>query len=179
MEWIGKLLEAIRDLFPALFMVEPSEGGIRLTLGKYVKTLKPGWYIYWPVIQYCGSVDVVPQVVDLRPQSCLTADMKDVVISGGVKYRVSDARKAMLCVADYDKDIQVMSLGIIADFISRHPFGVINKFDELADIILVGIREEAAGMGLKIMKVYITDIGTNKNVRMMGDVSYGTAVEEV
>jgi regulator of protease activity HflC (stomatin/prohibitin superfamily) len=168
MEWLGKLLEAIRDLFPALFMVEPSEGGIRLTLGKYVKTLKPGWYVYWPVIQFCDSVDVVPQVVDLRPQSCLTADMKDVVISGGVKYRVSDARKAMFSVSDYDKDIQVMSLGIIAEFISKHLFEDINEFVALQDIILVGIREEAAGMGLKIMKVYITDIGTNKNIRMMG-----------
>jgi regulator of protease activity HflC (stomatin/prohibitin superfamily) len=105
--------------------------------------------------------------------------MKDVVISGGVKYRVSDAHKAMLSVADYDRDIQVMALGVIADFISRHEFQYINEFDDLKDIILAGIREEAAGYGLKIMKVYITDIGTNKNVRMMGDVNYGTAVTEV
>lgn len=177
MEWLNSLLEALRDLFPRLQMVEPSEGGVRITFGKYVKTLKPGWYVFWPVIQSCDTVDVVPQVVDLRPQSCLTGDMRDVVISGGVKYRVTDARKAMLDVADYDKDIQVMSLGIIADFISKHLFEDINEFDALTDVILTGIREEAAGMGLKIMKVYITDIGTNKNIRMMGSTIMGVEDE--
>ncbi len=177
MEWLNSLLEAIRDMFPRLQMVLPSEGGIRSTLGKYVKVLRPGWYLFWPVVQSCGTVDVVPQVVDLRPQSCLTKDLKDVVISGGVKYRVTDVRKAMFEVADYDKDIQVMSLGIIAEFISKHLFEDINDFDALSDCILTGIREEAAGMGLKIMKVYITDIGTNKNIRMMGDVSHASFEE--
>ncbi|KKK85555.1 hypothetical protein LCGC14_2772110 [marine sediment metagenome] len=176
MEWLSSLLEALRDMFPRLHMVEPSEGGIRLTFGKYVKTLKPGWYIFWPVIQSCESINVVPQVVDLRPQSCLTGDMKDVVVSGGVKYKVTDIRKTMFDIADYDKDIQVMSLGIIAEFISKHLFKDINNFDALSECILTGIREEAAGMGLKIMKVYITDIGTNKNIRMMGDSLY-TGVE--
>jgi hypothetical protein len=56
-------------------------------------------------------------------------------------------------------------------------FEDINEFDALRDCILTGIREEAAGMGLKIMKVYITDIGTNKNIRMMGSTYLGVEDE--
>lgn len=177
MEWINKILEAIRDLFPRLFFVEPGDGGVRVTLGKYVKVLDSGWYIFWPVIQNCDSINVVPQVVDLRVQSALTSDLIDVMISGGVKYKITDVKKAMYSVADYDKDIQTLALGIICEHTSHHKFAEVTDFCSLKDSILTGIREEAAGMGMKIMKVIITDIGTNKNLRVIGSGEYGITEE--
>lgn len=169
MEWLTNLLKNLRDWLPRKYFINPDEGGIRITLGNRVKTLVPGWYYYWPVIQECRGINVVPQVVDLRPQSALTNDLQDLAISGGIKYRVSDAHKALLEVQDYDKSIQTMALGIICEFLSLHTFeSIMEDLSELKDIILTGIRDEAAGMGLKIMKVYITDIGRTKNIRIMG-----------
>ena len=112
-------------------------------------------------------MNISPQVVDLRPQSAMTSDSIDIAISGGIKYKVSDSRKALLDVQDYDKSMQTMALGIICEFISSHKFADLSDLSELKESILSGIREEAAGMGLKIMKVYITDIGKTTNVRMM------------
>ncbi len=169
MEWLTNLLKNLRDWLPRKYFINPDEGGIRITLGNRVKTLVPGWYYYWPVIQECRGINVAPQVVDLRPQSVLTDDLQDLAISGGIKYKVSDARKALLEVQDYDKSIQTMALGIICEFLSLHAFeSIMEDLSELKDIILSGIRDEAAGMGLKIMKVYITDIGRTKNIRIMG-----------
>jgi regulator of protease activity HflC (stomatin/prohibitin superfamily) len=168
MEWLSELIQTIRDMFPRLYFVDPQEGGVRVTLGTHIKTLVPGWYIYWPVIQSCVKINVVPQVVDLRPQSGLTSDLRDIVISGGVRYRVVDARKAILAVDDYDKDICIMSLGIICDFVNKHKFDELKDLDELAVIIRTGIAEAASGMGLKIMRVYITDVGSARNIRMLG-----------
>ena len=113
-------------------------------------------------------MNVSPQVVDLRPQSAMTKDFQDLAISGGIKYKVSDPRKSLLDVQDYDKSIQTMALGIICEFISSHNFADLSDLSELKESILSGIRDEATGMGLKIMKVYITDIGRTKNIRMMG-----------
>ena len=169
MQWLADLLKNLRDWLPRKYFINPDEGGIRLTLGNRVKTLVPGWYYYWPVLQECNSIKVTPQVVDLRPQSALTKDLKDIVISGGIKYRVSDCHKALLEVHDYDESIQTVALGIICEFISNHVFEhLTTDLSELRDIILSGVREEATGMGLKIMKVYITDIGRTKNIRVMG-----------
>ena len=169
MEWLTDLLKNLRDFLPRKYFINSDEGGIRVTLGKYVKTLVPGWYYYWPVLQECRGIKVSPQLVDLRPQSALTNDLKDIVISGGIKYRVSDCCKAMLEVHDYDASIQTMALGIICEFMSEHDFVTITQdLCLLKDNILSGIREEATGMGLKIMKVYITDIGRTKNIRVMG-----------
>ena len=168
MEWLADLLKNLRDFLPRKYFINPDEGGVRITLGRHVKTLVPGWYYYWPVIQECRGMNISPQVVDLRPQSALTFDMKDLAISGGIKYRVSDARKALLDVQDYDKSIQTVALGIICEYVASHEFEKVTNLCNLRDVILSGIREEAAGMGLKIMKVYITDIGRTKNIRIMG-----------
>ena len=168
MEWLADLLKNLRDFLPRKYFINPDEGGVRITLGKHVKTLEPGWYYYWPVVQECRGIKVNPQLVDLRPQSALTSDLKDIVISGGIKYRVSDCRKAMLDVHDYDESIQTITLGIICGFVGRHLFEDLIELSELRETILSGIREEATGMGLKIMKIYITDIGRTRNIRMMG-----------
>ena len=169
MEWLADLLKNLRDFLPRKYFLSPDEGGIRLTLGNRVKTLMPGWYYYWPVLQKCIGIKVTPQLVDLRPQSALTNDLKDIVISGGIMYRVSDCRKALLEVHDYDENIQTVALGIICEFISCHSFQDLIDLSDLRDTILSGVRVEAAGMGLKIMKVYITDIGRTKNIRIMGE----------
>ncbi len=169
MEWLADLLKNLRDWLPRKYFINPDEGGVRITLGNHVKTLYPGWYYFWPVIQECKGINVAPQVVDLRPQSSLTKDLQDLAISGGIKYRVSDARKALLEAQDYDKSIQTVALGSICEFISKLSFEDVTDLSEIRDIILAGVREEAAGMGLKIMKVYITDIGRTKNIRIMGE----------
>ena len=172
MEWLSNLIEFLRDLFPRKFYLSPDEGGVRITLGSYVKTLSPGWYYYWPVLQECRGIKTVPQLVDLRPQSTLSSDHIDLAISGGIKYRVTDVRKTILEIHDYDKSIQTAALGIICEFVNKRDFEDLNNFSELREAILAGIREEAAGMGLKIMKVYITDIGRTKNIRLLGGSTY-------
>ncbi len=172
MEWLTNILETLRNVFPRTFTVFPDEAGVRITLGTRVKTLKPGWYIYWPVIQHAEKLSVMPQAVDLRPQSVHTSDGVDMVIGGAILYRISDAKKAILNVLDYDRSVQVLALGVIADFfMGEHEKDWKVNLESLRDSILQGVREEAAGFGLKIMKIYITDLGCAKNLRVLGDTA--------
>ena len=169
MDWLTNILKSLRDLFPKIFMVFPDESGVRITFGRIVKTLKPGWYLYWAPIQHVEKVCVTPQAVDLRPQSVLTSDDKDMVISGAILYKISDARKAILEVQDYDRSVQTLALGVIAEHMGHHSSDKL-EINQLRETMLTKIREEAAGFGLKIMRVYITDIGTVKNLRVLGEV---------
>lgn len=170
MEWLTNILETLRNIFPRTFTVFPDEEGIRIFLGIKVKLLKPGWYVYWPIIQHVEKISVTPQAVDLRPQSVHTIDEKDVVISGAILYRISDACKAILNVQDYDRSLQVLALGVIAEFTSKHKLADL-KISDLRKIILTGVREEAAGFGLKVLRIHITDLGCAKNLRVLGDAA--------
>jgi regulator of protease activity HflC (stomatin/prohibitin superfamily) len=172
MEWLSELLRSLRDWFPRKCFISPDEGGVRITLGKVVRLLEPGWYLYWPPLQECRVIKIAPQIVDLRAQSSLTRDRVNLAISGGVKYRVSDCRKALLNVLDYDKTIQTLALGIIAEYINLRDFSELGDLIKIREAILAGIKEEARGMGLYIMRIYITDIGTAKNIRILGSSNY-------
>ncbi len=165
---LNNLFEWIIDLVPKISMIQPDQGGTRVTLGKYVKKLVPGWYFNWPVIHDITYVTTTSQVVDVRIQSCLTADFKDVCVGTAVKYSVSDAKKAILKVDDYDRNIRSLVLGVTARYVSENLFEELGDIESLEKTILADLRDEAKGWGLKINKVYITDIGLTKNYRILG-----------
>lgn len=178
MEWLTEILTAVRNVFPKSFSVFPDEGGVRITFGKRVKALKSGWYIYWPLIQHVEKISITPQPIDLRAQSVLTSDNIDMAISGAILYKINDARKAILEVQDYDRSVVTVALGVIAEHIGNHQSDKL-EIEKLREAILTKVREEAVGFGLKIMRVYITDLGHAKNLRILGEIqAYKTLEEE-
>ena len=118
MEWIRELIEKLTSWVPRIWLVEPNESGVRITLGKHVKDTPCGWYFCIPIIQTMIKLEIVSQVVDLRSQSLRTKDSVDVVISGGIQYKICNVRKAILNVQDFDKALQVLALGIIAEYVA-------------------------------------------------------------
>jgi len=169
MNWLREFISKLFSWLPRLYCINPDEGGIRITLGKYYKLKGPGWYIYWPLIQQMCVIAVMPMVKDLRGQSLLTKDGKNILISGSITYKVLDVSKTILAVQDYEKSLMTVALGIITEFVSSKTKEECKNISGLRDEILRGLREEASGWGLKIMKVAITDLGDTKNIRIIGD----------
>ena len=170
------LLDRITSLIPRLYYVQPDEAGVRITLGNKVKAIGPGPWLYWPVVQDITVVTVTPQVVDLRGQSSISSG-RDYVISGAIMYRIDSAEKAILAVQDFDQSLQTLSLGIIANYSKLHDLSQPDAFELLQTEILKGVREAASGWGLKIMKVYLTDLGNVTNIRVIG--GYTTVIPVV
>ena len=140
-----------------------------MTLGNRVGATPPGWYIYWPLIQEMTKISVTPQVVDLRAQSVLTGDNVDMCCGGGIMYRISNSVNAILKVQDYDKSLQTLALGIISRYIGEVKSFKELKIPQIEAAVLDGIKKDARGWGLEIMRVYVTDLGTTKNIRMLTD----------
>ncbi len=177
MEWILQLIDKLFCFIPRIWLVNPDEGGVRITLGSRYHPTPPGWYLYLPLIQDCFNITVTPQVVDLRAQSVFTKDRHDLCIGGGIMYRVDDAVKAMLKVQDYDKSLYTLALGIIANHMNEHDLADCT-IAGIREAVLKGVRDDAAGWGLKIMRVYITDFGTTRNLRVLTDRPVGTVLDE-
>ncbi len=171
MSWLKELISKLFAWLPRLYYINPDEGGVRITLGKYYELKEPGWYFYWPIIHQMCVIAIVPQVQDLRGQSLFTKDMENVLISGAVTYKVIDASKAILTVQDYDKSLMNTALGTITEFVTSKTKQECMDITALKDEILKGLREEASGWGLKIMKIAITDFGDITNIRVIGDNS--------
>lgn len=178
MEWLNQLITKIFCWIPRIWIVNPDESGIRITLGSRYCSTPPGWYVYWPLIQGVEKITVTPQVIDLRAQSVFTGDGRDLCFGGGIMYRVDDSVKAILEVQDYDKSLYTLALGIVTEYINQHEFKDC-AISGIKKAILKGIREDAAGWGLKIMRMYITDFGTTRNLRVLTNQPIGMAVDEL
>ncbi|KKK51748.1 hypothetical protein LCGC14_3111870, partial [marine sediment metagenome] len=76
-------------------------------------------------------------------------------------------RKAMLEVQDYDRSLEALSLGVLLATVSTLPEDELYSIEQLGETVLKKMREEAAGWGLKLQKVYITDLGRTRNLRLL------------
>ncbi len=176
MDFLSRIYESIKKLIPGIILVAPDERGVRITLGSRVKILTPGWYIYWEPIQEIRTVTITPQVIDLRPQSVFTRSGRNWTVSGIIKYRVNDVRKALLEVQDYDESLQALALGVLLNILSITE-GVEEKTpNDLGEQVLTGIREAASGWGIKLQRVFISDLGQVRNIRLLTDRVVGQNV---
>lgn len=180
MSQLGDWLSRVLDILPRIWVVEPDEGGIRTLLGKWAKDTPTGWYINWPVVHVCTKRPITPQVVDLRGQSAITFDGKDIVIGGALQYKVTNARKAILEVIDLDLSIASLALGIIHKHVTTNTLSdILAQSDLVTSIIRQGMREATSGWGVKIMEVFITDLGNVRNIRFIGDGNKGLVNTEI
>lgn len=180
MDWLQQIFERFLSVLPRIQQISPNKLGVRILFGKFVKILKPGWYIYWPWIHEVQWAIVKPQVVDLRAQSVGTIDGKSLVVSGAIQYKITDIKKALLEVQDYDKSLETLALGIILEFVKNKTSALCHDTDLLKQEILKGIRDAASGWGLKIDKVYITDFDKSRNLRLLTNtVNYSRVVETI
>lgn len=108
------------------------------------------------------------QPKDLRAQSLWTKDGCNIMISGVIKYRVSDPVKALLEVYDYDNSVQIIALSVIHEFVSTHTLDELKVgISDLLEKILSELRKESQGWGLKISSVKLTDTGDVFNLRLL------------
>jgi regulator of protease activity HflC (stomatin/prohibitin superfamily) len=166
MDVMKQLLKATK-LFPRFAVVFPNEGGVFLRMGKYKKSIGPGLYFCFPIIDEIHKLDITPQVINLPNQSVTTRDSKTLAISGAVEYSIYDARKALLEVQNFDASLQNLSMGIIGDYIKQRMYEECIKVDGLEAQVIEGIRDRASEWGLKITRFWLTDLAQHRVYRLM------------
>jgi len=180
-EFLRQLWEFLTYALPRPVWVEPNEGGVLLRFGKFKYIVETGWTWVWPPIEKVRKLDITEQVIDLRAQSLTTKDDATLAVSGAVSYRVENPKKALLDVQDVDVSLPTLSLGILAHYVTTHTLEECMNCEEIVDHVRKGIRDEAvARWGLRILKVWITDIAEHKVIRVIGggDMQYVPQVEE-
>jgi len=167
MDWLKDIINRLLSIFPRIWICSPAEAGVLITIGKHTSIKEAGWYIFWPLIQRVVWMEIKTQVVDLRTQSVRAKCGTSVAVSGAIQYRVIDVKRAILDVQDVDKSLSTLALGIILEFVKRRSLDECMNIEELKGEILKGIREAATGWGLKIEKIYITDLDKARNIRLL------------
>lgn len=177
MEWLNRFFERILRLIPTIWLVDPSEGGVRITLGKFVKDTGPGWYFLWPMIQDATKIPTVDQVVDLRCQSVTSKDGRPYIVSAAIKYCVIDPRMAILNVEDYDMAVQRMAYGLAVEYVSETEEPTVEGMRASMEYDL---HEQMMAWGMKLERIFVTDMCPCRTYRVIhGDGIYiGATIQQ-
>ena len=168
MEWLRELIQRLTCFIPRPLILTDYEAGIRVTWGKWNKVIASGLFWYIPLFQKIIYMDVQTQVVDLRGQSVHTKDGKHIIVSGAMQYSIKDVYKAVFNVQDVDKSLETLALGVLLEYVNYRTLEECQEVNELKKEILKGIKEAAHGWGVKIERIYITDLDETRNLRLIG-----------
>jgi len=93
--WLGRLFEAMLELVPRRVIVRATEGGVRWSIWRKPREIKPGFRMYWPLITAIEIIVVARQTINTPTQSLMTRDGETVVAGGVTIYHISDVVKAI------------------------------------------------------------------------------------
>ncbi|MBT4120998.1 MAG: slipin family protein [Candidatus Magasanikbacteria bacterium] len=81
--------------------VNQYQRGVKFMLGKYTKTVEPGWRLIFPIIQSMTKVDIRTKAVDVPFQEAITKDNVTTKINAVIYYKVNDSARAILEVENF------------------------------------------------------------------------------
>ena len=138
--------------------VNQYERGVMLTLGRYTKTVNPGWRIVIPVFQRMIKVDLRIKAVDVPPQKVITKDNVSASVNAVIYYKVSDAAKAVLEVEDYFFAMSQLAQTTMRNIVGSAELDeVLSKREELSTKIREIIDKESDAWGIKVENVELKD----------------------
>ena len=168
MEWLRELIQRLTCFIPRPLILADFQAGVRITWGKWNRVVSSGLFWYIPLFQEIIYMDVQTQIVDLRGQSVHTKDGKHIIVSGAMQYSIKNIYKAVFNVQDVDKSLETLALGVILEYVNNRTLEECQEVGELKKEILKGIKEAAHGWGVKIERIYITDLDETRNLRLIG-----------
>jgi len=144
------------------------ERGVRFFIGKYSRTLNPGWRINLPVVHSIRKVDMRTKTVDVPEQDVISKDNISLRISAVLYFKIIDAKKAVCDVEDYMKATSQLALTTMKTAAGKVTLdGLLADRDTIADSIQTTVARETEPWGIKIENVEFKEIRLPEDMQRM------------
>ena len=147
-------------------IVEMREEVIQERLGKYKKTLKPGFHFMVPFVDRAAyDQEMREQVIDVPGQTCITKDNIEVIVDGIAYLKVMDSYKASYGISNY----RAAAINL-AQTTMRSEIGKITLDDTFSEReamnenIVREIDKAAGPWGVKVMRYEIKNIRPSNEI---------------
>lgn len=156
-------------------VINESHRGLWFEDGVLVRELSAGRYEIPAARDFLGrrrpsvnvvTIDLRERELTLKGQEILTADKVAVRVSIIVQFRVTDARAAVLAVADYEarlySDVQLAARRSLASMKLEE---ILTNRNRLSEDILADVKEIAAHYGVEIQRADVKDLAFPGNLQ--------------
>ncbi|MFC1638757.1 slipin family protein [Patescibacteria group bacterium] len=155
----GLLLAAV--LFFVIFVreIKQYERGVLFLMGRYRVTLGPGWKIIIPIFHQLHRVDIRVRAVDVPSQEAITKDNVSSHINAVIYYKVVDADKAVIEVANFPHAVAQLAMTTMRNVVGEFDLDQLLQDREQAGNRIREIVDTLTDpWGIKVENVELKDI---------------------
>jgi regulator of protease activity HflC (stomatin/prohibitin superfamily) len=135
------------------------ERGVRFTFGRYSGTMKPGWRLVWPIIQFYRKVDLRVKAVDVPNQEAITKDNISVSVNAVIYYKIREAEKAVLEVENFFYAISQLAQTTMRNAVGQVDLDeLLSARDRVSENIRAIIDKASDPWGIEVINVELKDI---------------------
>lgn len=146
-------------IIASIRQVDQYERGVKFLLGKYVKTVEPGWRLVIPVIQGMKKVDIRVKAVDVPFQEAITRDNVSAKINAVIYYKIIDAAKAVLEVENFWNATSQLAQTTMRNVVGQMELDeLLANREEAAQKIKNIVDKATDPWGIKVESVELKDI---------------------
>lgn len=150
------IIVAIIFVLSGIKIIDQYERGVVLTLGKFTGIRNPGLRVIVPIFQRMIKVDQRTNTIDIPKQEVITKDNVTVNVDAVVYFRVKDAEKAILEVANYVYASSQFAQAALRDVTGNVDLdSLLGKRDEISQQIeeIVDVQTEKWGIDVENVKI--------------------------
>jgi regulator of protease activity HflC (stomatin/prohibitin superfamily) len=167
-DFLRQILDHIKELWP-IRVVDPDHQGVLFDRGRTAISLAPGYHWFIPGIQRIETIAVVYQELDCQLQTVETLDGIAVTFSANIGFEVRDAARARTAVHDVDATLERSARGALGKFVTERKWSdLTGHASELVSDARKAVADDAAGWGVKIVRVRLTDFARSRIYRVLG-----------
>lgn len=157
--FIFLVILALVTVVSSVKIINQSEKGVVLRLGKFKSVADPGLNFILPYIDTLMKVDVRERVINVDPQKVITKDNVTVTVDAVIYYKVVDPVKAEFEVEDFDTAATTLAQTNLRNVIGDK---LLDETLVARDVINTSLRdvldEATHGWGVKVTRVEVQKI---------------------
>src|SRR5476651_2117678 len=153
---LGLVLIALSGLRVA----QEYERGVIFRLGRYKGLRGPGLYWIIPLnIERAVRVDIRTRTVSAEQQETITRDSVTIKVNAVLWYRIVDASKAVIEVADAPAAVYQLALTGLRNIIGQHDLAeVLQERNKINTLLRESIATSTAAWGLEVQRFEMKDV---------------------
>lgn len=135
------------------------ERAVIFTLGRYTRIGGPGLYWMFVPFQWGRIIDIRTITVSIEPQDTITRDSVTIRVNAVLWYRVTNANKAVIAVADYNRAVMQAALTSLRNIIGQHDLDeILRERDRINDMLAQIVGHTTEAWGVRIEAVEMKDV---------------------
>lgn len=147
-------------LLSGLRIAQEYQRGVVFRLGRYVGLRGPGLYWLIPLgIERAVTIDIRTRTVSAEQQETITRDSVTVKLNAVLWYRITDAAKSVIAVADAPAAVYQLALTSLRNSIGQHDLDeVLQERDKINGLLQQNIAGSTVAWGVEVERFEMKDV---------------------